>query len=106
VILLARGSEVMFGIELLRYSNSKTTEIYTHVTYKGFDQVKSPLENLDVSTRSITFGDVTRHKVLDTRRIMTLKTSNISTHFPQMILTTTIAFDRTHRTKTNGIYVQ
>ncbi|WP_199708033.1 hypothetical protein [Algoriphagus lacus] len=28
--------------------SSKTTEIYTHVTSKGFDQIKSPLDQLDL----------------------------------------------------------
>jgi len=35
---------------LLGHENSKTTEINTHITTKGFDQIKSPLdmlENLD-----------------------------------------------------------
>ena len=25
-----------------------STEMYTHITTKGFDQIKSPLDNLDV----------------------------------------------------------
>jgi len=29
-------------------SSSKTTEIYTHITTKGFDQIKNPLDNLDI----------------------------------------------------------
>jgi integrase len=33
---------------LLGHSNSKTTEIYTHITTKGFDQIKSPLDNLNI----------------------------------------------------------
>jgi hypothetical protein len=79
----------MFGNILHRHSISQTTEIYTHVTTEGFDQTKSPLDNFDVSTKSISFGEITRHKALDTRRIMTLKISNMSTLFPQMILSTT-----------------
>lgn len=33
---------------LLGHASSKTTEIYTHITTKGFDQIKSPLNKLDV----------------------------------------------------------
>ena len=33
---------------LLGHNSSKTTEIYTHVTRKGFDKIKSPLDNLDL----------------------------------------------------------
>ncbi|HCC86505.1 MAG TPA: hypothetical protein DEQ06_08005 [Porphyromonadaceae bacterium] len=28
--------------------SSKTTEKYTHITTKGFDQIKNPLDNLDI----------------------------------------------------------
>jgi integrase/recombinase XerD len=30
------------------HESSKTTEIYTHFTTKGFDQIKSPLDGLDI----------------------------------------------------------
>jgi len=33
---------------LLGHANSKTTEIYTHITTKGFDQIKSPLDKLEI----------------------------------------------------------
>ena len=33
---------------LLGHESSKTTEIYTHVTTKGFDQIKNPLDGLDI----------------------------------------------------------
>jgi len=33
---------------LLGHSSSKTTEIYTHVTTKGFDNIKRPLDKLDI----------------------------------------------------------
>lgn len=32
---------------LLGHENSKTTEVYTHVTTKGFNQIQSPLDKLD-----------------------------------------------------------
>ena len=34
--------------ELLGHTNPKTTQIYTHITTKGLDQLKSPLDNLDL----------------------------------------------------------
>jgi integrase/recombinase XerD len=33
---------------LLEHESSKTKEIYTHVTTKGFDQVKKTLDGLDI----------------------------------------------------------
>jgi len=33
---------------LLGYSSSKTTEIYTHATTRGFVLIKSPLDKLDI----------------------------------------------------------
>ena len=33
---------------LLRHSSSKTTEIYTHITTKGFEKIENPLDKLDV----------------------------------------------------------
>ena len=32
---------------LLGHASSKTTEIYRHITTKGFDQIKSPLDKLE-----------------------------------------------------------
>jgi len=36
--------------ELLGHNISKTTEIYTHVTKKGYDKIVSPLEYLELSS--------------------------------------------------------
>jgi len=33
---------------LAGHGSSKTTEIYTHITTKGFEQIKSPLDNLNI----------------------------------------------------------
>jgi hypothetical protein len=30
------------------HESSKTTEIYTHITIKGFDQIKRPLDKLNI----------------------------------------------------------
>jgi integrase/recombinase XerD len=44
--LLEAGTDLRYIQSLLGHSNSKTNEIYTHITTKGFDQIKSPLDNL------------------------------------------------------------
>ena len=46
--LLENGTNLRYIQSLLGHSSSKTTEIYTHVTTKGFDQLKSPLDGLDI----------------------------------------------------------
>jgi site-specific recombinase XerD len=46
--LLENGTDLRYIQHLLGHSNPKTTEIYTHITTKGFDQLKSPLDNLDL----------------------------------------------------------
>ena len=44
--LLENGTDMRYIQSLLGHSSSKTTEVYTHITTKGFDQIKSPLDNL------------------------------------------------------------
>ncbi|MDD2799654.1 MAG: tyrosine-type recombinase/integrase [Bacteroidales bacterium] len=46
--LLENGTDLRYIQSLLGHSNSKTTEIYTHITTKGFEQIKNPLDKLDV----------------------------------------------------------
>lgn len=46
--LLERGTDLRYIQSLLGHESPKTTEIYTHITTKGFDQIKSPLDNLDI----------------------------------------------------------
>ena len=45
---LENGTDLRYIQEMMGHESSKTTEIYTHVTTKGFDQLKSPMDLLDI----------------------------------------------------------
>lgn len=46
--LLEKGTNLRYIQSLLGHSSSKTTEIYTHITTKGMEQLRSPLDDLDI----------------------------------------------------------
>ena len=45
--LLENGTDLRYIQSLMGHNSSKTTEIYTHITTKGFDQIQNPLDKLD-----------------------------------------------------------
>lgn len=46
--LLENGVDLRYIQVLLGHNSSKTTEIYTHITHKGWKSIKSPLDQLNI----------------------------------------------------------
>ena len=46
--LLENGTDLRYIQALMGHSSSKTTEIYTHITTKGFNQIENPLDKLNI----------------------------------------------------------
>ncbi|MDY6933432.1 MAG: site-specific tyrosine recombinase/integron integrase [Spirochaetota bacterium] len=46
--LLERGTDLRYIQEILGHKSSRTTEIYTHITKKGLDKIKSPLDDMQI----------------------------------------------------------
>lgn len=46
--LLESGTDLRYIQELLGHRSSRTTEIYTHVTQKSLERIKSPFDDLDI----------------------------------------------------------
>lgn len=46
--LLENGTDLRYIQALMGHGSSKTTEIYTHVTTKGFSQIVNPMDKLDI----------------------------------------------------------
>ena len=45
---LENGVDLRYIQSMLGHESSKTTEIYTHITTKGFEKIKSPMDELDI----------------------------------------------------------
>lgn len=46
--LLERGTDLRYIQHLLGHDSAKTTQVYTHITTKGLDEIKSPMDFLEL----------------------------------------------------------
>jgi len=46
--LLENGTDLRYIQSLLGHESPETTQMYTYITTKGFDQLNNPLDGLDV----------------------------------------------------------
>lgn len=47
--LLESGVDIRYIQVLLGHNSSKTTEIYTHITHKGWEKIQSPLDKIELN---------------------------------------------------------
>jgi uncharacterized protein YueI len=58
-ILFINGAEIVMVSKLLRLNSNKITDIYTHVSTKNIQQIKSPFD--DLKKHILTKSDLTSH---------------------------------------------